>query len=236
MNFGQAPTDQGGLGDLIPDKTLAWAIVTVRPHNMDLGTVLVPSKSSDGRFIDVELTICEGPYARRKVWDRIGLAGSKEKWVAQGFAAVRHILEVGREIVGFQPNDPKYTLGTVSQTNGDMVLMELDGLRCAIQIGVQKGTAEFPDDKNTVRAYLSPNPNSNTFKTFQKLVAGDTAPPAPLPSAASPAAAKPATPSWVKPAAVQQPTPPQPVANARPAWMGAAPPAQPATDPNKPPF
>lgn len=224
MNFGNAPTDQAGLGDLIPDKTLAWAIVTVRPHNMDHGLVLVPSKSSDGKYVDVELTVLEGPHARRKVWDRIGLAGSSEKWVAQGFAAVRHILEVGREIVGFQPGDPKYTLGQVSQTNGDMVLMELDGLRCAIQVGVEKGKDGYPD-KNVVRAYLSPNPNSSTHKTFMKLVAGDTAP-AVVASVAAPAAS--AAPSWAAPrTAAPPPAQPAPTANARPAWMGAAPPAQP---------
>ena len=231
MNFGNAPTDQGGLGELVPDKTLAWAIVTVRPHNMDHGMVLVPSKSSDGKYIDVELTILEGPYAKRKIWDRIGLAGSSEKWVAQGFSSVRHILEVGREIVGFAPGDSKYQLGQITQTNGDMVLMELDGLRCAVQIGIEVGKDGYKD-KNVVRAYLSPNPTSNTFKTFMKLVNGETAPATTAPVAPKPAAA---TPAWAtKPAVAPVATP---AANARPAWMGPAnQQSLAAADPNKPPF
>ena len=48
-NFGSAPTEQGGgSGELIPDGTLAWAIVTVRPYNLDQGLILTPSKSTEG--------------------------------------------------------------------------------------------------------------------------------------------------------------------------------------------
>ena len=105
-NFGGAPTDQGGpTGEVIPDGTLAWAIVTVRPHNLDQGHVLTPSKNTEGNaYLDVELTILEGPYARRKIWDIIMLkaVGEKaDKTIGMGMAKVRHILEVGREIDGF---------------------------------------------------------------------------------------------------------------------------------------
>ena len=80
-NFGGAPTDQGGpTGEVIPDGTLAWAIVTVRPHNLDQGHVLTPSKNTEGNaYLDIELTILEGPYARRKIWDIIMLKAVGEK-------------------------------------------------------------------------------------------------------------------------------------------------------------
>lgn len=225
-NFGNAPTEQGGSGEIIPDGTLAWASVAVRPFNLDQGMVLTPSKSTAGNaYLDVELTILEGPYARRKVWDMIMLksTGEKaEKTIGMAMAKVRHILEVGREIQGFAATDAKYRLGQVSGANGDMVLMELNELRCAIKVKVEKQAGYA--DKNKVAQYLSPNPASDTFNNFMRLVNGDTAPAvaAPAAPATAPAAAKPA---W----AAGKPAVAQPAPQGRPAWAGA-PPQQAAAD------
>lgn len=224
-NFGNAPMEQGGLGEIIPDGTLAWAIVKVRPYNLDQGLVLTPSQSTEGnKYLDVELTVIDGPYSKRKIWDIISLEGG-EKGVMMGMAKVRHILEVGREIVGFAPNDNKYRLGATSGAQGDMVLMELNELRCAIKIKVEPAKGDFPA-KNKVAAYLSPNPASETFKVFTRLISGDTTPPA----GAATVAAKPAPaankPAWATsaPAATAAPAASQP---GRPAWAGQAP-AKPA--------
>lgn len=230
-NFGNAPTEQGGTGEVIPDGTLAWASVTVRPFNLDQGMVLTPSKSTAGNaYLDVELTILEGPYARRKVWDLIMLksTGEKaEKTIGMAMAKVRHILEVGREIQGFAATDAKYRLGQVSGANGDMVLMELNELRCAIKVKVEKQAGYA--DKNKVAQYLSPNPASDTFNNFMRLVNGDTAPAVPAATVAVAAAAN--KPAW---AAGKPATAPQPVPQGRPAWAGA-PPQQTAGD-GKAPF
>lgn len=211
-NYGEAEATQGG-GDLIPDGTLAWAIVKLRPFNLDHGLVVTPSKSSDGGYLDLELTVLEGPYARRKLWDKIGVKGS-EKWVENGRARIRHIIEVGNEMSEFPANHTNYRLGTKSQTSGEMVFMELDELRCAVKIGIEKGKDGY-GDKNTIRQYLSPRPASDTYKTFIKLVAGQTQGEAP--KATAPAATKPA---WAGGSA----TPTQTTATAgRPSWAGAAP-------------
>jgi hypothetical protein len=221
MNFGNAPTDQGGLGELIPDKTLCWAIIKVRPHNLDHGMILVPSKSSDNKYLDVELTILEGPYARRKIWDFIGYSGKSTGFVSRGWASFRHIVEVGREITdNFVDGNPKYDL-TDGQTGlGETPLMKLDGMRCAIMVGIQPGNEQYPNEKNTVRAYLSPNPKSDTYKNFMRLVNGDTAAPAPLASIA-PATKASAAPAWAQPTAKLSPVAAQPTPNARPTWLGA---------------
>lgn len=218
-DFGAADTNAQGGSELIPDGTLAWAIVTVRPHNADQGICLVPSKSSEGKYLDVELTILEGKYARRKVWDRIGLEGS-EKWVARGMSSVRHILEVGREIQDYKAGNPAYRLGEQTKTNGDWVFTELNELRCAVKIGIEPGKDGY-QAKNVVRSYLSPNPASDTNKAFQKLCAGETDP---APKAAA-AASKPAWggggTSTSAPAA--QPTTSAQPSGGRPSWAGKAP-------------
>jgi len=254
-DFSDAPTDQGGVGELIPDGTLAWARLTVRPHNIDQGLFLKTSQApgKDGKhsqYLDVELTILEGPYAKRKVWNLLGMVGT-EAWVNQSRAAIRHILEVGREITNFAAGERKYVLGQQNQ-QGEAIFEELDGLRCAIKIGVEPGK-DGRQDKNTVRAYLSPNPQSNTHKEFLRLVAGDTAPKttasqaatkpassaptwgAPTASQAAPSmpAGSAANPAWGQPQTTSAPATP-PAAQGRPGWLGSAPPKE--GDSGKPPW
>ena len=225
FDFSNAPTDQGGVGDTIPEGTLAWAILTVRPHNLAVGAVLTPSKSNpDNRYLDCELTILEGPYARRKVWHMIGLEGS-DKWVAQGMSSVRHILEVGRVITNFAAGEPKYRL---NESLGERAFMELNELRCAVKLGIEK--QEGYEAKNRVKAFLSPNPTSNTHKDFMRLVSGDTAGPAPVAKPAGAAwgagvAAAPARPAWGAGAAAQPQhtrATPQAAPTGRPSWAGPA--------------
>lgn len=214
-DFGNADTNAQGGSELIPDGTLAWAIVTVRPYNEQ--RCLTPSKSSSGAYLDVELTILEGKHARRKVWDRIGLEGS-EKWVARGMSSVRHILEVGRKMSSFNPGQGSYRLGSQGG-QGDFVFMEMNELQCAIKIGIEKGKDGY-EDKNVVRAYLSPNPTSDTHKAFMKLVNGETEP-APKTQPASAAA------TWggsaKSNASSAQPQRPQGGGVNKPSWAGAAP-------------
>lgn len=206
MDFSTAPTQQFGTGELIPKGTLAWAWLTLRPYNMDQGIAETPSKSSEARYLDVEMTIEGGPYDRRKLWDKIGVCGS-EKYVQAGHAAIRHILEVGKEA------GPQNMAGYVIDN-----YFAIDGLKVAIEIGIEKGSQQYPEDKNNVR-YLSPNPESDTHKKFQRLVNGDTAPPqtaATAPAAAGPSwgGAVPATSSG----GISGPSG-APAATAKPSWL-----------------
>jgi hypothetical protein len=199
MDFSTAPTKQTVMGELIPHGTLAWAIVQVRPHNADADVIPVPSKTTQGNsYLDLELTIDDGLYDGRKVWTMVGVAG-KPQYTEQGAAAIRHMLEAGK---GASPSN---TQGYVIDS-----YMELDGLRVAVEIGVEKGGPK-PDggvypDKNRVTRFLSPSPESDTHAKFQMLVSGQqpgpklVAPKAAVPAAPAPAArsAPAAAPAWLK--------------------------------------
>lgn len=213
MDFSNAPTQQGGFGELIPAGTLAWAWLVLRPFNLDQGLIETPSKSSDNQYLDVELTITDGPFSKRKLWDMIGVAGT-EKYVQAGHAAIRHILEVGRGAgptnpAGYQIND--YTA--------------IDQIKVAVKVTIEKGK-DGHEDKNRVR-YLSPNPASDTCADFKRLLAGDTAPKTNTPAAAAapaanawggPAPAAPAAQPAAAPAA--QPAPAAPATGtAKPSWL-----------------
>jgi hypothetical protein len=200
MDFSNAPTKQTVSGEVIPKGTLLWATLEVRPHNADMGVYPKPSSKTPGNaYLDCELTVDGGPYEGRKLWEMIGVEGSP-KYTEQGAAAIRHILETGKAA---SPTNPQ---GYVIETYG-----ELDGLRVALEVSVEKGgpkqdgSGDYPD-KNRVARFLSPSPESDTNAKFKMLVAGQQ----PLPATTT-AAAKPAVPA-ATPAA-------RPAAGTPPAWL-----------------
>lgn len=229
MDFGAVdPNAQFAGGELIAKGTLAWGVINFRWGNADQGVAETTSKNpgKDGnvsKYLDSIVTITEGPHAKRKVFHKIGIVGSPV-WTAAGGAAIRHILETGNNA---SPSNPAgYQIPTFFQ---------LDGMRVAVEIGVESGGTKQDgtkfDDKNAVSRFLSGNPASDTHKTFLRLQAGDTQPKTPPAGAGAKA---PQAPAWgggpVAPAAVAPVAPAAPAGPAaatgsvpwgKPAWTGA---------------
>jgi hypothetical protein len=201
--FGAPSTQMSGDFEIIPKGTLAWAVIALEPN--DGGSFEFSGKAHpENRYISMEVTIVDGPFKGRKIWDRLGIAGS-DKYVQAGYAGIKHILEVGR---GASPqNRAAYVMPDLPSGRPDWRV--LDNLKVAIRVGFEAGKNDFKD-KNTC-IYLSPNPDSETHKDFARLLAGDTAPPAATAQpAASPAPQKSvSTPSWGSPPAAVVPATPQ---------------------------
>lgn len=223
MNFADAPTEQGGEIVLIPDGTLAFATVNVRPKAIDMGVVSIKGKDNpDNRYLDLMIELTSGPSVGRKIFHKLGVAGS-EKWVNMSMAAIRHILEVGN---GAGPGNPGgYMLGVKLADGDDRMWMELDGMQCAIKVGIEPAKGDFKA-KNSIRSFLSPNPDSPTAKDFAALQSGATmAAGSPAPAGTNPAVNQNA---WERPAGTSAPggvTPPATAPANRPTWAGAPPPA-----------
>lgn len=256
MNAHYDPAQQGGtsyadaepqqdFGDLIPDGVLAFGVLNIRPHNADQGMIVTPSKSSEARYLDCEVTIMQGPFDKRKLWTRIGVAGS-DKYVAMGKSAIKAILETGKNAGPQNPNGYYIPHGH----DGQPAFEYLDGLVVAVKIKIEPGKDGYRD-KNDIALFLSPV-DPVTQKTFERLRAGDIftkgqgspaakpqAPANPWASAPQPAQGQlPGVPSQqgqpvaTTPAPQPQPQQPQaaPAAPAAPNWL----PAKPADD--TPPF
>lgn len=184
FDFSTAPTDQFGDTGLLPDGTLAKAVLHIRSGPSSIETV---SKANpDNAYLDCELTILEGPYARRKVWHRIGVRGS-DGWVNQGRAAIRAALEFGRG--ASEQNPAGYQISDFA---------DLDDLTVGIKIKIEKGTGGYAD-KNVVAQFLSPNPSSSTHKDFQALVSGALPAAQNVEAASNPTPAQQAAPATNKP-------------------------------------
>lgn len=138
--------------DPIPDNTLAWVILKVRGSKV---------ATSGTKYWDCEFTVDEGQqHARRKIFQNImdpfypsNSDGAKD----MGFLAVKRMLESGR---GAGPEN----LGAYVTPDTDNHMLDLDGLRVAVRIAVEKGGPKNPsdpngekyDDKNQIKEFLSP--------------------------------------------------------------------------------
>lgn len=208
---------QGGDFELIPDGSLAYGNLIVKPRALENGLVVKKGKANpDNRYLDLMVEITSGPFTGRTIFTMIGVAGS-EKWVNMGRGAICRILEVGNNAGPHNPGG--YILGLNLPDGDERSYMDLDGMQCAVRIGVEPGKDGYKD-KNKVDKFLSPNPDSDGFKDFTALKGGATV----AEGVKERAAPKPASTggnAWEQApkATVQNGTPPA----ARPDWTGGAP-------------
>ena len=157
----------GSAPELIPNGTLAWAILTVGAAKQ--------SKSSGGTYYPVTLTIVGGDYEGRKVFDMlpdIKDDRNGEKWRSMGITSITRIFESSG---WFKPSDPA-SYNAFAGKDTLAIMTGMDGQRVAIKVKVEKNTDPAYADKNKVAEWLSPNPASKSgFKDYQKLIGGQQA-------------------------------------------------------------
>jgi hypothetical protein len=135
--------------NLIPKGTIAKVRLTIRPGGFD-----DPSQgwtggyarrgSTGSVFLDVEYTVLEGPYARRKVWSMIGLySATGPGWANMGRSLVRGILNSAR---GLSDKDNSPEAQNARRIAG---FADLDGLEFVARIDIGKDSNG--EDKNDIR-------------------------------------------------------------------------------------
>ena len=155
---------------LIPNGTLAKVSLHCRG--------IKQSKNTQGEYLDLELTVVEGEFARRKVWeicmnplDPRNSEGAK----SMGLMVMTRIFEaagvfkVGDEASYGKFNSPETTLVDLAEA--------MEGAIVGVKLKVEKGT-DGHADKNKVGEWLTPNPNSGSaFTNWTKLQQGAGNPP-----------------------------------------------------------
>ena len=137
---------------LIPAGTQAPVIVHVQAG--DPGTpddCLVRTKSGLLQLV-LEMTITEGDYARRKVWQRLTMGGSRgmtltegqEKAVSISRSFLRSLIEAMRNI---SPTDDSPAAMQARKINS---LMDINGAEIWVEIGIEKDKTGEYGDKNKI--------------------------------------------------------------------------------------
>jgi hypothetical protein len=148
MNFNDAER-QTEFG-LIPANIIAKARLVLKPGNDFSDPYLTRSKNGDSCYLDCEFIILEGQYAKRKIFDKIGVKGA-DQWVNMGKARIRAILESAKNV---NPKDMSDTAMAARQINS---FEELNGLEAIIKIGVESDRSGVYQDKNRVASIITPD-------------------------------------------------------------------------------
>ena len=141
---------------LIPPKTLAKVIMTIRPGGYDdqsqgwTGGYATRSDKTGAVYLNAKFTILEGPFAKRVVFGLIGLYSPKgPDWTNMGRSFLRAILNSAR---GIHPADQTPQAQTARRIRG---FADLDGIEFVVRIDVEKD--QNGEDKNVVKAAIQPD-------------------------------------------------------------------------------
>jgi hypothetical protein len=148
MNFNDA--EQQKEYGLIPADTIAKARLVLKPGNDFSDPLLTRSKNGESCYLDCEFVILEGQFAKRKIFDKIGISGS-DVWINMGKARIRAILESAKNV---NPKDmSEAALASRKITSFD----ELAGLDVVIKIGIESDRGGVYQDKNRVMSIITPD-------------------------------------------------------------------------------
>lgn len=136
--------------ELIPANTIAKARLVLKVGNDPADPAITHSKNGDTSYLNCEFIILEGPYARRKIFDKIGLSGN-DTWINMGKARIRAILESAK---GINPKDMSESAIRGRQINS---FEELNNLDIVIKIGIERDKNGQYQDKNRVTSIITPD-------------------------------------------------------------------------------
>ena len=198
--------------NIIPKGTIAKVRMTLRPGGFDDPTQgwtggYAKRGTTGSVYLDVEYTVLEGPYAKRKIWSMIGLYSPKgPDWANMGRSFIRSLLNSAR---GLSDKDNSPEAQNARRISG---FADLDGIEFVARVDV--GTDTNGDEKNDIRVAVTKD-----HKDYVSALGGHVA------SVVHAAPIAPAYPATTQPAYVSSPiAPPQPAqitspaAGIRPTW------------------
>jgi hypothetical protein len=138
--------------NVIPANTIVTLQLTIRPGGAGDDGWLKRSGDGKSEGIDAEFTVVDGPFAKRKFWQRYTLSGTTPGHAEAGQIsrnALRAILESAR---GIRPDDKSETAVAARKLTG---WADLDQIRFIAKLGVQPPQGSFPA-KNTILTVITP--------------------------------------------------------------------------------
>lgn len=218
FDFNDAQQQMAPQGELIPDGVFSRVKLTVRPGGtngavpMD-AKLLKASERSDALLLNCEMTLMDGPYARRKFWQNFTVAGGKrdDKGDSIGWniskSSFRAMID---SALGLDPKDESPAARDKRKLEG---LRQLDGIVFAARIMVEP-KSEGNAANNRIANIVLPGESE-----YARVMAGQPVPPDPVNAAPRKprTAAAAVAPAWSQPAHAPQAQGPGASAGAQPA-------------------
>lgn len=148
LNFNDA--EQQMELNLIPVNTIAKAKLVLKAGDDPMDLAITHGKNGDTAYLNCEFVITEGPYAKRKVFEKIGIEGN-DRWVNMGKARIRAILESARNISPKDMSDAAIDARKIDSFEA------LNGLDVVIKIGIERDKNGIYPDKNRIISIITPD-------------------------------------------------------------------------------
>jgi hypothetical protein len=180
--------------ELIPHGTIAIVSLHIKPGGVGEDGMLMRSRAGDCEMLSCELTIIDGQYRSRKVFENWILEGTTDghsKAIEISCGTIKTILD---SAYGLRPDDKSEKARQIRTKR----LGELEGLTFIAKIGIEKGGKPKPDgsgnwpDKNILAAAITPD-RKDWRPVDQPVLPLDSSKPA---TAAPAQPDQPATPDW----------------------------------------
>ena len=139
--------------DLIPADTIATLVIKVRGGGAGPDGTLRRSKDGRSEGLDLEFAVCDGKFAKHKLWTLLTLQGETEGHAEAGRIAttlLRAILESAR---GVRPDDQSETARKQRELES---YLEFDGMRFVGRIGIEPARNGY-DAKNKLASVVTPD-------------------------------------------------------------------------------
>jgi len=173
--------------DVIPDGTIASIRMTIRPGSVGDDGWLCRSKDGKSESLDCELVVLEGPFIRRKFWDRLTVDGTSQGHAVAAKISeskLRAILESAR---GIRPDDKSETAKQARRIGS---YGDLNGLAFIARIGVDPPQNGYKA-KNRLDHVVTPDE-----KAWHPVTQDPAAPPSAAPAKPASTPAKINRPEW----------------------------------------
>lgn len=201
FNANDAGEQRSGLYEPIPDGTIAPVQLKIRPGKAGDGGWFKASSRGDALMLDMEFTVTDGPYARKKFWATQIMPGmgngSKGHQTAEDITK-RMLRAMWESAHGIDPADNS---DEAQSRRVIKSIEDLDGIRFVAKIGLEKGTPytdrsgveRMGQDRNVLREAVTPD-----HQDWRQLDQVKSSSPAGAVRPSPAAAAGDDTPEWMK--------------------------------------
>jgi Protein of unknown function (DUF669) len=155
-DYSNAPAPRGDF-EPIPVGTIATVSLHIKAGNAGEDGLLTRSQDGGCEMLVAEVTIIDGPYKGRKIWERMILVGSTPghaQAIDISRGTLKAILDATR---GLKPDD----MSEAARAARTVELRDFDGATFLAKLGIEKGgpvkdkPAEFWPDKNTLAMVIT---------------------------------------------------------------------------------
>jgi hypothetical protein len=169
--------------EVMPDGTIAVLQINIREGGAGEHGIMKRTKNGDAEALDIEFTVVEGPFTKRKFWGFYVTSGTTDGHEQAADITRRRLRAILESARGIKPTDMSEAAKKARLADYE----DFDGLRFVGKLGIEKGTGDYKD-KNVLAEVITPD--RKEWHAVEQVPAAKPSPASPATPIAKPAWAK----------------------------------------------